>query len=175
MIFFFVLFVILNANLKTMDHENSCPVCYDSKPLNSLQCGHFVHSHCVWKSGTSICPICRKHIDFSKNQFRKMKKIANKYFIENKLLQLEEDSELAAEYNEVHNEEYNEVHNEEYNEVHNEEYNEVHNEEYNEVHNDLLCIECKYYYRIDDDILCWDCKDKESEMNIILAMSISQL
>lgn len=40
--------------------QSSCPICYEQKDLEKLECGHQVHEKCLRKHFKQECPLCRR-------------------------------------------------------------------------------------------------------------------
>ena len=71
-------------NIVKQEHKEGSEICCicldeDNFPNPLKECNHFIHHSCIWKSGTNLCPICRREIVLSKNQHKKMKNRAEKF------------------------------------------------------------------------------------------------
>ena len=50
-----------------------CCVCLEGDTPEPLSpCNHRIHISCIWKSGSSLCPVCRIPVTLTKNQKKKM-------------------------------------------------------------------------------------------------------
>jgi hypothetical protein len=61
--------------------HDECVVCFE-KCEYATSCNHFVHKHCIYKTGTNLCPICRQTVKLSKKQRRKLNCFKKFYEIE---------------------------------------------------------------------------------------------
>lgn len=52
-----------------------CPVCIEKfeNKIKPLSCGHFIHKNCVIRSGKTNCPLCKKEVKLTIEEFIKIK------------------------------------------------------------------------------------------------------
>lgn len=48
------------TNKINTNDQSSCPICYEQKDLEKLECGHQVHEKCLRKHFKQECPLCRR-------------------------------------------------------------------------------------------------------------------
>ena len=69
----------LHCNMYKFDKPEECPICMENitNELRPLDCGHWVHKHCLLK-WNDICPTCRTPINLSKSDRRVLNKNTDK-------------------------------------------------------------------------------------------------
>ena len=70
---------------------DECPICMESleKEKQPLSCGHWIHKKCVVQSAKAECPMCRKTVQLTKGETKKVTSLARVRRQE----QIEEDEE----------------------------------------------------------------------------------
>jgi len=83
-------------HVQTFEKED-CIVCTEESNC-VLSCGHWIHKECVIKTGKPVCPICRKHILMTLQEYNQTA-IYNQQYKEEQIQ--EDEQELIYMYQDV--------------------------------------------------------------------------
>jgi len=91
-------------NFVTEKPDECIVCCYDLYPQKyPLNCGHWIHTDCVVKSGKAECPICRQPVTLSDINTKKLLAVERRHRREK---EEEEGRELFAQYMQEINRQY---------------------------------------------------------------------
>lgn len=68
-------------NKYAQDKPDECIVCCESLSNQHypLECGHWIHTHCIISSGKAQCPLCRKKLKLNRNAMKQIREISKKH------------------------------------------------------------------------------------------------